>query len=84
VRKISSIKDEALSRARSCILEPQAIEAGVLFGTDLLRAEVDPVRQTEIQTALTDTLPKTAPGSNARAFMTALLATVEAVWGYMQ
>jgi len=84
VKEISSIVDEALSRAGSCILEPQAIEAGVLFGTDLLRAEADSVRQAEIQTALTDTLPKTTPGSNARAFMTALLATVEAVWGYVQ
>jgi len=81
VKKISSIVEEALSRARACILEPQATEAGYLFGVDLLRDEIDPKRQADIQTELIGALSETAPGSHARAFMNASLAVVTAAWG---
>ena len=69
--------DEALSRARACILGSQTTEAGVLFGVDLLREEVEPERQADIQAALIDALAKTAPGSHARAFMIAVLKALD-------
>ena len=81
MKEIASIVDEALSRARACILEPQATEAGYMFGADLLRDEIDPKRQTDIQTGLVGALAKTTPGSHARAFMNASLAAVTAAWG---
>ena len=79
----SFIVHEALVQARACSAEAQAIKAGLAFGTSLLRDEVYPTRQAEIKTALAETLSRTAPASPARAFLNALLETVEAVWGVM-
>ena len=81
MKEVLAIVDEALSHARGCILESQATEAGYVFGADLLRDEIDPKRQTDIQTGLVGALAKTTPGSYARAFMNASLAAVTAAWG---
>jgi len=51
-----------------------------MFGADLLRDELDPKRQIDIQTGLVDALSETVPGSHARAFMNASLAAVSAAW----
>lgn len=76
MKDIAAIIDEALARARACVSQQQAIEAGCLFGGELSERETDLERRKQLRTALSEALKKTAHGSHAQEFIHAVLSIV--------